>query len=210
MRRIRKLTPYIAAFLLGGISVVSSAQQGPMHASGKAHMLERLKTADTNGDGMISREEANALPKLSKHFDEIDTDKNGLISLQEFETAMKKLHALRHGDLLKQFDKDGDGRISREEAQAAPRLAKHFDEIDTNKDGYLSNEELASARQMATDRMFARIDTDGDGKISRTEAQRFPRLAAHFDQIDTDKDGYLTRAELKAAHQRRLAGVGPS
>ena len=36
---------------------------------------------------------------------------------------------------LKAADKDGDGKISRAEAAALPRIAKHFDEIDTNKDG---------------------------------------------------------------------------
>jgi Ca2+-binding EF-hand superfamily protein len=36
--------------------------------------------------------------------------------------------------------------ISREEAKAMPRLAKNFDEIDTNKDGKISQEELIAFR----------------------------------------------------------------
>ena len=43
---------------------------------------------------------------------------------------------------LKAADKDGDGKISRAEAVALPRIAKHFDEIDTNKDGFITREEL--------------------------------------------------------------------
>ena len=43
---------------------------------------------------------------------------------------------------LKAADKDGDGKISRAEAVALPRIAKHFDEIDTNKDGFVTREEL--------------------------------------------------------------------
>ncbi|MEO8386368.1 MAG: EF-hand domain-containing protein [Betaproteobacteria bacterium] len=39
-------------------------------------------------------------------------------------------------------DKDGDGKLSRAEAAALPRLAKHFDEIDTNKDGFITKEEM--------------------------------------------------------------------
>ncbi|MCY7389651.1 MAG: EF-hand domain-containing protein [Burkholderiales bacterium] len=42
---------------------------------------------------------------------------------------------------LKAADKDGDGKISRAEAAALPRIAKHFDEIDTNKDGFITKEE---------------------------------------------------------------------
>ena len=57
-----------------------------------AHMQERLKAADKNGDGKISREEATAsLPKLSKHFDKIDADKDGFISKDE----MKAWHDKR-------------------------------------------------------------------------------------------------------------------
>lgn len=43
---------------------------------------------------------------------------------------------------LKAADKDGDGKISRAEAVALPRIANHFDEIDTNKDGFITREEL--------------------------------------------------------------------
>ncbi|HEX4858204.1 MAG TPA: EF-hand domain-containing protein [Usitatibacteraceae bacterium] len=49
---------------------------------------------------------------------------------------------------LKAADKDGDGRISKAEADAAlPRIAKHFAEIDTNKDGYLTRDELRAWHQ---------------------------------------------------------------
>ena len=43
---------------------------------------------------------------------------------------------------FKAADKDGDGRISRAESAALPGIAKHFDEIDTNKDGFITKEEL--------------------------------------------------------------------
>ena len=50
-------------------------------------------------------------------------------------------------DRLKAADKDGDGKISRAEVVALPRLAKHFDEIDTNKDGFLDREEMKAWHQ---------------------------------------------------------------
>ena len=49
----------------------------------------------------------------------------------------------------KKVDADGDGTISRDEANAnAPRVAKDFDKIDTDHDGTISREELhAAARE---------------------------------------------------------------
>ena len=48
---------------------------------------------------------------------------------------------------MKAADKDGDGKISRAEAAAMPRLAKHFDEIDTNKDGFITKGEMKAHRE---------------------------------------------------------------
>ncbi|AZR27830.1 EF-hand domain-containing protein [Xanthomonas vasicola pv. arecae] len=41
------------------------------------------------------------------------------------------------------MDTDGDGRISRAEAQANPVLADEFDALDTHHSGYLTREQLA-------------------------------------------------------------------
>jgi len=104
--------------------------------------MGRLKRADTNGDGMISREEAAALPMISKHFDEIDANHDGQITVEE----LRAFHAKQRAEHFKKIDTDGDGRISRAEAQAnAPRLAAHFDQLDANKDGFLTPDELAAA-----------------------------------------------------------------
>lgn len=54
-------------------------------------MHERLKAADKNGDGKISREEANAsLPRIAAHFDEIDTNKDGFITKEEMRAFHEK------------------------------------------------------------------------------------------------------------------------
>ena len=54
----------------------------------------------------------------------------------------------RAEEWFKKVDTDGDGSISRQEAEAnAPRLAKHFDEVDTDHDGKITPEELRAARK---------------------------------------------------------------
>jgi len=55
------------------------------------------------------------------------------------------------GDRFRAADTNGDGKLSRSEAQAMPWVAKHFDEIDTNHDGFITRDELRAAR----DRMRA-------------------------------------------------------
>lgn len=48
-------------------------------------------------------------------------------------------------EIVKAWDKDGDGTISKEEWVAAGRPAERFDLIDTNHDGKITVEELAAA-----------------------------------------------------------------
>ena len=60
--------------------------------------------------------------------------------------APKGERAHKMHERMKAADKDGDGRISRAEAAELPRLARHFDEIDTNKDGFITKEEMRAHR----------------------------------------------------------------
>jgi Ca2+-binding EF-hand superfamily protein len=108
----------------------------------------------------------------------------------------------------KRVDTDGDGAVSRAEAEAnAPRLAKNFDQVDADGDGKVSREELEAAgkqaRQARGKDWWKKVDTDADGGITREEAEaNAPRLAKNFAQIDADGDGKITPEELKAARKR--------
>ena len=44
--------------------------------------------ADTNGDQRLSRDEAKQVPSLAQHFDRLDTDKDGSLTLAEFGKGM--------------------------------------------------------------------------------------------------------------------------
>ena len=138
------------AALLSALGLACAATLAAAAPGAEGHdPMARLKAADTNGDGMISRDEAKALPRIAKHFDEIDANHDGQLTADElraFHQKMHQLHMAKGGGWFKKLDTDGDGRISRAEAQAAPRLAARFDDIDANKDGFLTPEELKAAR----------------------------------------------------------------
>lgn len=123
---------------------------GPMRP-----FLEAWKLADTNHDGFISKAEFDAMPRT--------------LNLQ----AEKRDH------LFKRLDKNGDGKLSREELG---QLVKPHDgpglkmqrlwELDTDKSGGISFEEfkmgqffmkLSPERQKA---IFRHLDADGDGMIT--------------------------------------------
>ena len=138
-----------AAGLAAASLLVFADPAGP--GGHRGAMAERLKAADTNGDGMINRQEAAALPLIAKHFDDIDANHDGQITRDElhaFHEQQRALREQRRAEHWKRLDADGDGKISKAEAQAnAPRLAEHFDQIDANGDGFITPEELTAAHR---------------------------------------------------------------
>ena len=59
-------------------------------AERQARFEERFKKADVDGNGAISRAEAEkAMPRLARHFDRIDANKDGQLTRDEMTTARK-------------------------------------------------------------------------------------------------------------------------
>ena len=103
---------------------------------------------DTNGDGVISREEFNAYN--DKHFKELDTNKDGKLTLDELQGGYSQhtAHADGRTHLDERFDAadtNHDGSLDREEAKAMPMLSQYFDEVDANKDGKVTRQEYFDA-----------------------------------------------------------------
>ena len=122
--------------------------------------------------------------------------------------------------MFERFDTNGDGQITREEAEAA--AAAHFTEADGNGDGQLSAEELTAAaearraereslrRASRIEQMIERRDTNGDGMLSLEEmtaqAGRGGGMDRMFDMLDADDDGIITKAEAEMAGDKRGHG----
>ncbi|MGA8514176.1 MAG: EF-hand domain-containing protein [Burkholderiaceae bacterium] len=51
--------------------------------------LEAFERSDKDGDGKLSREEAENLPAIAQRFEQIDVDRDGSISKSEYLEALK-------------------------------------------------------------------------------------------------------------------------
>jgi Ca2+-binding EF-hand superfamily protein len=138
---------------------------------------------------------------LPAWFAEMDADKDGYVTREEFAAARIRPFMVA--------DKDGDGVLTREEflALASPpftadgpglppreervrRFEDLFQQIDVDLDGKLTRDEI----EVYVMPPFARLDTTGDGKVSKPEA-----ITAFRADI-----GASTRAQFMAGEMRDL------
>lgn len=115
------------------------------------------KKADTNGDGVISREEFLAMPRI------------------------QQLPEDKRDNIFKRLDKNGDNSLSQDELRPPMDRPPHqqhreamlkFKELDTDNSGGVSLEELKAGQLFQKlppekqEALFKRLDTDGDGQIT--------------------------------------------
>lgn len=85
--------------------------------------------------------------------------------------------------VIKEFDKDGNGQLSEEErttmretlqSRMQERRKEMLEKFDADKDGKLSPEELSKARDAQKAEMLKKYDKDGDGELSAEERAAMP------------------------------------
>jgi Ca2+-binding EF-hand superfamily protein len=146
-----------SVFVAGSALAQSSPASAPT-PDRAAQMQQRFdqhfSKMDKNGDGFIDHDEAAGNKRLSAHFDEIDANKDGRISKDEMKAHFAASHEKRHEKMQEKrekfeakfnaADKDGDGALSKDEAQTAKmtQIVRNFDAIDANKDGKVTPDEL--------------------------------------------------------------------
>ncbi|MEO5917410.1 MAG: EF-hand domain-containing protein [Luteolibacter sp.] len=127
-------------------------EEGP-HGGPPNPFIEAWKNADTDHDGFISKAEFDAMPRI------------------------QNLPEEKRGNIFKRLDKDGDGKLSRDEIMKFGRPhdgppMKRLWELDVDKSGGVSLEEFKQGdffKKLPPEKqaeVFHRLDTDGDGLIT--------------------------------------------
>ena len=138
---IRTLVTALAATLALG---AASAQQ-----MDTAKAVERLRAADANGDGALTKAEFAAY--RAQQFQRLDRDGDGYLTdadtqqLKRFASRMPP--GMEPGQMIARFDADGDGKVNEAEVANGPTPA--FDAVDANGDGVATKAEFEAAAAKA-------------------------------------------------------------
>ena len=91
---------------------------------------EFLRRHDKNGDGKVEAKELGN----ERRFAAMDRDQDGVLTKAEIDQALDKQDRERGMGFLERFDRDRDGKVTREEFTGPARV---FDRMDRNKDGVI-------------------------------------------------------------------------
>ena len=141
--------PLIAIVLFTSSAAIAQAPAQPQtRADVQKQADQNFDKGDANNDGFLSRPEVQNMAvraaqplvaKMEQEFSQMDRDKNGQVSLEEFKAAATAKLAGNSAGALDRLDKNKDGKVSPAEFRA-PIMAL-FDRADANKDGKVTPEE---------------------------------------------------------------------
>lgn len=161
--QMKAITPLLAGAALLAVAGSALAQQPG----------QRGPAADLTRDQAVAR--------ADQHFQRMDANRDGRVTVQEAQQARQAFRAERQGRL--------------------------FDRLDANRDGSLSRAEFSARGQRRgggrgpqhgerrVQRMFG-----ADGVVTREEFRA--RALQRFERLDANRDGTVTMAERREVRQR--------
>lgn len=122
---------------------------------GGGQLLDRLLQLDRSGDGKLTKEE---LPeRMQGMFSGADENGDGALDKEELKKLAARWPGARGGPAetgrggflqrMLELDKNGDGKINKDEVQGNERARAVFERLDADGDGVLTKEELQKAAE---------------------------------------------------------------
>lgn len=186
-----------------------------------------LKALDADNDGAITIDEA--LAKRAPVFDRIDTNSDGVIDAQEIQAEVNLNVEYWRQAMLSRLDKDGDGKISKDEFGDKDRRSRRAERADGDDEDrgrrgrgwhghrhgwhghYGGERRFGGWGERGSARSFEKLDLNSDGFVDASEIEtgikprmtrRVSKMVRRFDQ---DNDGRVTREEFEKPTRDRFA-----
>ena len=139
--------------------------RGEMRRGGRGARMEALfDELDANGDGSLTKEEVENAK--TRRFELMDANSDGFVEAEEIVAYRMKRRAEA---MIKRLDKDGDGKLSLEEAPQ--RRTPSFDRFDLDENGAVTKTEIEQAmKRRGPGRRRAPADADQTDDAQPEEA----------------------------------------
>ena len=150
---------------------------------------------------------AQRLPRFAGRFDDMDLNRDGVVSLRELEQFLQA-----DGDMEEpiQADAKAAARSAGAAAQPAPQVegagSNQRDASGPHGNGEGGDVEIPPVIK----KDFIRVDANGDGFLSPAEVRgHLPAVERNFSGIDTNGDGRISLDELWQFRRKMFAGKPP-
>lgn len=138
-----KKTLTLAGITLLALPAAAYAQDRHHQRDNGRGIENLIATYDANEDGQITQEEVDSF--RASRLAEFDADKDGSLSLGEYEALWLDAYRDRMVDNFQRHDDDGDGMVTVEEF--SEDQSKMVSRMDSNGDGVLTEEDRKNQRK---------------------------------------------------------------